>query len=88
MGPPPFQAFVQSLRPQTPLRAAITSAYRRAEPVCLPPPIEGATLPAEAIADADQLGAPVGGRDGGAQRRLRMQRLDKSLKRRRAHAVT
>src|SRR5437660_11619187 len=55
MGPPPFQAFVRSLRPQTPLRAAITSAYRRPEPQCLPPLIEAATLPTETMADATAL---------------------------------
>ena len=55
MGPPPFQAFVQSLRPQTPLRDAITAAYRRPEPQCLPPLIEAATLPAETMAEATAL---------------------------------
>src|SRR5579859_6429738 len=30
---------------QSPLRAAITSAYRRPEPDCLPPLIEAAALP-------------------------------------------
>jgi RHH-type proline utilization regulon transcriptional repressor/proline dehydrogenase/delta 1-pyrroline-5-carboxylate dehydrogenase len=52
MGPPPFQAFVQSLRPQPPLRAAITSAYRKPEPQCLPALIEAATLPAATMAEA------------------------------------
>ena len=55
MGPPPFQAFVQSLRPQSPLREAITSAYRRPEPHCLPPLVEAATLPAETMAEATAL---------------------------------
>ena len=55
MGPPPFQAFVQSLRPQTPLRAAITSAYRRPEPHCLPPLIGSAALPAETMIRATAL---------------------------------
>src|SRR5439155_24709929 len=55
MGPPPFQAFVQSLRPQGPLRQAITSAYRRPEPQCLPPLIEAATLPAGTTAEATAL---------------------------------
>jgi RHH-type transcriptional regulator, proline utilization regulon repressor / proline dehydrogenase / delta 1-pyrroline-5-carboxylate dehydrogenase len=55
MGPPPFQAFVQSLRPQSPLREAITSAYRRPEPHCLPPLIEAATLPAGTMAEATAL---------------------------------
>src|SRR5215468_3400375 len=55
MGPPPFQAFVESLRPQTPLRAAITSAYRRPEPQCVPPLIEAATLPPATMAGATAL---------------------------------
>src|ERR1051325_3217196 len=55
MGPPPFQAFVESLRPQTPLRAAIPAAYRRPEPKCLPPLIEAATLPVETMAEATAL---------------------------------
>ncbi|MBV8393678.1 MAG: proline dehydrogenase family protein, partial [Alphaproteobacteria bacterium] len=47
--PSPFDAFVHSIKPQTPLRAAITSAYRRAEPACLPALIDAATL-----SDADR----------------------------------
>jgi len=38
-----------------PLRDAITSAYRRPEPECLPPLIEAATLPAETMARATAL---------------------------------
>src|SRR5829696_1701403 len=37
------------------LRDAITSAYRRPEPECLPPLIEAATLPAETMARATAL---------------------------------
>jgi RHH-type proline utilization regulon transcriptional repressor/proline dehydrogenase/delta 1-pyrroline-5-carboxylate dehydrogenase len=48
----PFEAFAQSLRPQTPLRAAITAACRRPEPDCLPPLIALATLPPEVTARA------------------------------------
>jgi len=55
MGPVPFQAFIQSLRPQNPLREAITSAYRRPEPHCLPPLIETASVPAETRAQASAL---------------------------------
>ena len=55
MGPPPFQAFIQSLRPQSPLRAAITSAYRRPEPQCLPALIAAASLPPETMAEATAL---------------------------------
>ena len=46
MPPTPFHAFAQSIQPQSPLREAITSAYRRPEPECLPPLIAAATLPA------------------------------------------
>ena len=42
----PFADFAPPIRPQTPLRAAITAAYRRPEPECLPPLVEQATLPA------------------------------------------
>jgi RHH-type proline utilization regulon transcriptional repressor/proline dehydrogenase/delta 1-pyrroline-5-carboxylate dehydrogenase len=55
MGPVPFQAFTQSLRRQSPLREAITSAYRRPEPHCLPPLVETATLPAETMAQVTAL---------------------------------
>lgn len=41
-----FADFAPPVRPATPLRAAITAAYRRAEPECLAPLIEAATLPA------------------------------------------
>ena len=43
---PPFQG---------PLRDAITSAYRRPEPECLPPLIEAAALPAETMTKATAL---------------------------------
>ncbi|RKK04101.1 trifunctional transcriptional regulator/proline dehydrogenase/L-glutamate gamma-semialdehyde dehydrogenase [Pseudoroseomonas wenyumeiae] len=45
--PQPFLAFGQELQPQSPLRAAITAAYRRPETTCLPPLLEQAALPAE-----------------------------------------
>jgi RHH-type transcriptional regulator, proline utilization regulon repressor / proline dehydrogenase / delta 1-pyrroline-5-carboxylate dehydrogenase len=41
----PFDVFARSIQPQTPLRAAITAAWRRPEPVCLPPLLELASLP-------------------------------------------
>lgn len=41
----PFADFAPPIRPQTPLRAAITAAYRRPEPECLPALLEQATLP-------------------------------------------
>ncbi|CAH1657150.1 fused DNA-binding transcriptional repressor/proline dehydrogenase/1-pyrroline-5-carboxylate dehydrogenase PutA [Hyphomicrobiales bacterium] len=47
-GPRPFIAFAQSIQPQSVLRAAITSAYRRPEPECLPALIAGATLSPQA----------------------------------------
>ncbi|MBV8189344.1 MAG: bifunctional proline dehydrogenase/L-glutamate gamma-semialdehyde dehydrogenase PutA, partial [Alphaproteobacteria bacterium] len=42
---PPFEALVRSVQPQTPLRAAITAAWRLPEPQCVPPLIEQARLP-------------------------------------------
>jgi RHH-type transcriptional regulator, proline utilization regulon repressor / proline dehydrogenase / delta 1-pyrroline-5-carboxylate dehydrogenase len=44
----PFAAFAASIRPRTPLRAAITAAYRRPEPECLPPLLDLAALPPDA----------------------------------------
>src|SRR5471032_1459789 len=55
MSPAPFQAFSESIRPQGPLRAAITSAYRRPETECLPLLIEAATLPSESMKAATAL---------------------------------
>ena len=40
----PFETFTRSLRPLPPLRAAITAAYRRPEPDCVPPLLDLATL--------------------------------------------
>ena len=51
----PFDAFVRSLRLQTPLRAAITAAYRRPEPECVPPLLDLATLTPAATARARAL---------------------------------
>ncbi len=42
---PPFDSFARSLQPQSPLRAAITAAWRRPEPICVPPLLELANLP-------------------------------------------
>jgi RHH-type proline utilization regulon transcriptional repressor/proline dehydrogenase/delta 1-pyrroline-5-carboxylate dehydrogenase len=51
MSTPPFADFAASLRPQPPLRSAITAATRRPETACLPPLIEAARLtPDEAAA--------------------------------------
>jgi RHH-type proline utilization regulon transcriptional repressor/proline dehydrogenase/delta 1-pyrroline-5-carboxylate dehydrogenase len=55
MPPTPFRDFAQSIQPQSPLRAAITAAYRRSEPECLPPLIEQASLPPAATAKAATL---------------------------------
>ena len=49
-------------QPQGPLRAAITSAYRRPEPACLPPLLDQARLPAEAVARATALARRLVGR--------------------------
>ncbi len=51
----PFKAFSEELRDQSPLREAITSAYRRPEPDCVPALVAAATLPAETRAAADAL---------------------------------
>ncbi len=51
----PFDAFAQSVQSQSPLRAAITAAYRRAETECVPPLIEQATLSAAATGRARAL---------------------------------
>ena len=41
----PFGDFAPPIRPQGPLRQAITAAYRRPEPECLKPLLESASLP-------------------------------------------
>jgi RHH-type proline utilization regulon transcriptional repressor/proline dehydrogenase/delta 1-pyrroline-5-carboxylate dehydrogenase len=43
--PRPFAALSAEVRRQSPLRDAITAAYRRPEPDCLKPLVEAATLP-------------------------------------------
>ena len=47
-----FTEFAPSVRPATPLRAAITAAYRRPEPECLAPLLAAAALPPETRAAA------------------------------------
>ena len=44
---PPFAIFAPPIRPQSPLRQAITAAYRRDEAEALAPLIEAASLPDE-----------------------------------------
>jgi RHH-type proline utilization regulon transcriptional repressor/proline dehydrogenase/delta 1-pyrroline-5-carboxylate dehydrogenase len=48
----PFAAFAPPIAAQTPLRRAITAAYRRPEPEALAPLLESATLPADVHAAA------------------------------------
>jgi len=55
--PQPFADFAGPLQPQAPLRAAITAAYRRPEPECLPPLITAATLPPAVAVQAQALAA-------------------------------
>jgi len=50
--PHPFLDFAQNVQPQSVLRAAITAAYRRPEPECVPFLIGQARLPAPQAADA------------------------------------
>lgn len=45
MSPQPFADFAPAIRPQTPLRAAITAAYRRPEYDCMRPLLAEARLP-------------------------------------------
>ena len=52
---PPFLDFAQSVQPQTVLRAAITAAYRRPEPDCLPALLASAALPEAAALRAEAL---------------------------------
>ena len=52
--PLPFAAFAPPVREQSPLRRAITDACRRAEPECLAPLLDLATLPAQTQAAAQQ----------------------------------
>ncbi|MGQ3298757.1 bifunctional proline dehydrogenase/L-glutamate gamma-semialdehyde dehydrogenase PutA [Reyranella sp.] len=51
----PFETFARSLRSPPPLRAAITAAYRRPEPACVPPLLDLATLSPAATAKARAL---------------------------------
>jgi RHH-type proline utilization regulon transcriptional repressor/proline dehydrogenase/delta 1-pyrroline-5-carboxylate dehydrogenase len=70
----PFETFARSLRPLPPLRAAITAAYRRPEPECIPPLLDLATLSPSATAKARALArqlvealrakVPLGGVEG------------------------
>lgn len=55
--PQPFAEFAGPIPPQSPLRAAITAAYRRPEPDCMPPLIAAATLPEHVVQAAQALAA-------------------------------
>ncbi|GJH07852.1 MULTISPECIES: trifunctional transcriptional regulator/proline dehydrogenase/L-glutamate gamma-semialdehyde dehydrogenase [Caballeronia] len=53
--PHPFLDFAQNVQPQSVLRAAITAAYRRPEPECVPFLIGQARLPATVAAETEKL---------------------------------
>jgi RHH-type proline utilization regulon transcriptional repressor/proline dehydrogenase/delta 1-pyrroline-5-carboxylate dehydrogenase len=55
----PFLDFAQNVQPQSVLRAAITAAYRRPEPECLPFLIGQARLPANLATDVATLAAKL-----------------------------
>ncbi len=55
--PQPFAEFAGSVQPQSPLRAAITAAYRRPEPDCLPSLVAAATMPKATVLQAQTLAA-------------------------------
>ncbi|PTB21605.1 trifunctional transcriptional regulator/proline dehydrogenase/L-glutamate gamma-semialdehyde dehydrogenase [Trinickia symbiotica] len=55
--PHPFLDFAQSVQPQSVLRAAITAAYRRPEPECLPVLIGEARLPETLAAQVSKMAA-------------------------------
>ena len=55
--PHPFQDLAAGVHPQLPLRAAVTAAYRRAEPECVRALLPTATLPTETVAQAEALAA-------------------------------
>jgi RHH-type proline utilization regulon transcriptional repressor/proline dehydrogenase/delta 1-pyrroline-5-carboxylate dehydrogenase len=55
--PRPFQHFLAGVQPQSPLRAAITAAYRRAEPDCVQSLLPNATLPPDTVTQAEALAA-------------------------------
>src|SRR5882757_10070592 len=74
MPSPPFHDFARSIQPQSPLRDAITAAWRRPETVCVPPLLEQASLPsaptgraralATRLVEALRAKTPAGGVEG------------------------
>ncbi len=66
----PFLEFAQSVQPQSVLRAAITAAYRRPEPECVPFLLGQARVPANLAGDVETLASKLvdtlrGKRSGG-----------------------
>ncbi|CAB3765181.1 trifunctional transcriptional regulator/proline dehydrogenase/L-glutamate gamma-semialdehyde dehydrogenase [Paraburkholderia humisilvae] len=66
----PFLEFAQNVQPQSVLRAAITAAYRRPEPECVPFLLGQARLPANLAKDVEAMAAKLvetlrGKRSGG-----------------------
>ena len=57
-----FAAFRSELAPQTPLRSAITAAYRVPEPECVPPLIELATASADEASSIRTIASSLVGR--------------------------
>jgi RHH-type proline utilization regulon transcriptional repressor/proline dehydrogenase/delta 1-pyrroline-5-carboxylate dehydrogenase len=57
--PHPFLDFAQNVQPQSVLRAAITAAYRRPEPECVPFLIGEARLPEPLSADVGKMAAKL-----------------------------
>lgn len=55
----PFLDFAQNVQPQSVLRAAITAAYRRPEPECVPFLLGQARLPANLAGDVQALAAKL-----------------------------
>src|SRR5258707_15718849 len=70
----PFHAFAQSIQRQSPLRNAITAAWRQPEIACVPPLLDQASLPppqtararalATRLVEALRAKTPAGGADG------------------------
>src|SRR5260370_9247803 len=70
----PFEAFAQSIQRQSPLRTAITAAWRQPEIACVPPLLDKASLPppqtararalATRLVEALRAKTPAGGVEG------------------------
>src|SRR3954470_10739145 len=55
----PFLEFAQNVQPQSVLRAAITAAYRRPEPECVPFLLGQARLPAKLAGDVEAMASKL-----------------------------